>query len=103
DPVVAQPRIARARAAGTDVRPDARLLIHPAHHVQLARVVDPAAVGRIDDVVHAVAGPDRHPVFHGDDAAPPVARALPRVVILQAAVDVVRVVHVHADRVDLAD
>ena len=32
-----------------------------------------------------------------------VARALPRVVILQAAVDVVGIVHVDADRVDLAD
>jgi hypothetical protein len=48
-------------------------------------------------------GPTGDPVFERDAARRPVARALPRVVILKAAVDVVGIVHVHADGVGLAD
>ncbi len=89
DPVVAKPRLA-LRPRRRDVRAHAGPLIQPAHLIQLARVVDPAAVGGIDDVVHPVAGPDGDPVLERDAAGRAVARALPRVVVLEAAVDVVR-------------
>ena len=69
----------------------------------LARVVDPARISQVDLVVHAVAGSDGRPVLEGDAAADRVRRSLPRVVVLHAAVDVVGIVHVHADRVHLAD
>ena len=53
--------------------------------------------------MHTVLRADRHPIFERDPSVLAVARSLPRIVILQAGVDVVGIVHVHADGIDLPD
>ena len=86
-----------------DVRLVAELLIDARVAAVLPRGVEPAAVGRIDLREDAVVVADRHPVPHRHAAERPVRRPLPVLVILQAGVEVVRILHVDADRVDLAD
>src|SRR5215468_128217 len=80
----------------------ARLLIEPRVASELLRVVKPAAVGRVYLVVHPIADANCYPIFQSDAARPAVTRAFPRFVILQTGVDVVRVLHIHGQRVDLA-
>ena len=84
-----------------DVRLVAELLIDARVPAVLPRRVQPPAVARIDLGEHAVVVADGQPVPHGHAAERPVRRSLPVLVILESGVDVVRVFHVHADRVDL--
>ncbi len=112
-------RVVRREHQGrVPVPPQRRLVLRPARHdvghgaqhlvdapviAELRGVVEPARVGRVDAVVHPVAGADGDPVGHVHLAGPAVARALPGVVVLHPAVDVVRVGHVGVDGVELAD
>src|SRR5207249_404714 len=75
---------------------DAQLLVEPSVAAELLSVVDPTAVSRVHLVVHAVAHSDRYPIREPDAARPAIARALPRLVILQTCIDVVRVFHINS-------
>ncbi len=90
-------------ALWSDERLDAELLVQPPHRAHFPIVIQPAAVGRVDAVVHPVASADRHPVRQADLSRPAVRRAFPGVVVLQPAIDVVGILHVHADGIELAE
>ena len=78
-------------------------LVETALPARLQRVVYPARVCRVNLVVHAVAGAHGRPILERDQAASSIARTLPGFVVLQTGIDVVRIVHIDADGVDLAD
>ena len=65
--------------------------------------VQPPAVRGIDDGRHAVAVAHREPVIRRDSPEAGARRPAPVLMILQPGVEVVRIVHVDADRIDLAD
>src|SRR6185295_10304499 len=52
-------------------------------------------------VVHTIADSDGHPVGDSHAACPAIARSLPRLVILEPGIDVIRVLHIHGEGVDL--
>ena len=94
------------RLAGRPRRHDrlarAGLLVVPIVPAPLDRVVDPPAVGRVHAVVHPVVVAHRHPVLGAHATRRSVDRPAPRVVILEASVDPIRILHVDGDRVELA-
>ncbi len=100
-PVPAQRRLAW-RSHGGDCLAHPGPLVEPVVPAPLERVVDPAAVVRIDPVVLAIVVAHRHPVLRPDAPSRPVDGAPPRVMVLQAAVDVIRAIHVNGNRVELA-
>ncbi len=99
-PVEAERRLARL-TRGHDRLARVGPLVDAVVAAPLVGVVEPAAVGRIDAVVHAVAVADRHPVLGSDATRRTIDRPAPGIVVLHAAVDVVRAVVVHVDRVEL--
>ena len=92
----------RVGLGGIDDRARARLQIDAAERAELLRVVQPAARG-VGLVIHSVADADRHPIVDIDAARPAVGWTFPAFVVLQAAVDVIRLLHIDADRVELAE
>ena len=93
------PRPARADA-GARARPE----IEARHRAVLRLGIHDRPVGRILLSVEAVAAADAEPVGVQDaDVRALPARPAPRPVVLQAAAHVVRLPHVGADRVELAD
>src|SRR5262245_30657067 len=88
DPIEAKERLP-LRARRRDDLALARLLVEAGMASELLGIVNPAVIGRVNLIVHPVAGADRRPVLQTDAARPAVARPLPRFVILQAGVDVV--------------
>ena len=101
-PVEAQQRLS-LRPRRRDCFSDAQLLVEPSRPAELLRVVDPTAVSWVDLVVHAVTDSHCHPVRQPDAARPAITRALPRLVILQTCIDVVRVFHIQCQGVDLTE
>ena len=102
DPV--EPIRLALRRARTDVEDVAGLGVDPGIGSVLGVSVGVAGAGRVRLPVHAVAEADLPPVVVDDPD--PVTRAggtHPRVVVLQPPVDPVRVLHVHADVVELSD
>ena len=70
----------------------------------LRLVVEPTAVGRVDQIIKPIAAADFFPVFKTDGRGALFrAGSLPRSVVLRAAIDVVGAVHVDADGVELRE
>ena len=84
-----------------DAPPFTGALVEPAQRAELTFVVQPTGIGGIHHVVHAVAATDSFPVLENYPATQAGAGPLHGAVVLQAAVHIVREIHVEADRVEL--
>src|SRR5262245_18695431 len=76
DPVEPQHRLARSSGRRNDLS-NSRLLIITSVTPEFLSVINPAAVGGIDLIVHAVANPDSDPISKPYAARPSVAGAFP--------------------------
>src|SRR5690606_3365257 len=96
--------LVRLRCARTDRPAVTTAKVDAVRVAVLGFRIDHQRVGGILGGVEAIATADTEPVVVEDpDVVPDGARAAPAAVVLQAAADVVRLLHVGADRIELPD
>src|SRR5262249_41709601 len=87
-----------------DCTPFSRVQVAPAHDAVLTLEVHEVGVSRIDPADKAVAAADDDPVLvDRADAAERLARAAPTAVVLQTAIDAVRLPVVHGAMIELTN